>query len=72
MFALTGSVQFIGKLATYDAPCLVLVALASMLAITKRSMSIAIAPVIGALLAVATVTKYTGLARISRGSASGR
>jgi hypothetical protein len=64
VFALTGSVQFIGKLATYDAPCLVLVALASMLAITKRSMSIAIAPVIGALLAVATVTKYTGLALV--------
>jgi hypothetical protein len=60
VFALTGSVQFVGKLATYDAPCLVLVALATTLAITKRS--IATAPIIGALLAVATVTKYTGLA----------
>jgi hypothetical protein len=60
VFALTGSVQFIGKLATYDASCLVLVALASTLAITKRST--AIAPVIGTLLAVATVTKYTALA----------
>jgi hypothetical protein len=62
VFALTGSVQFIGKLATYDAPCLVLVALATMLAITKRS--IATAPIIGALLAVASVTKYTGLALV--------
>ena len=49
VFAMTGSVQFIGKLATYDAPCLVLVALATTLAITKKS--IAIAPIIGALLA---------------------
>ena len=62
VFALTGSVQFVGKLATYDAPCLVLVALATTLAITKRS--IATAPIIGALLAVATVTKYTGLALV--------
>jgi hypothetical protein len=60
VFAMTGSVQFIGKLATYDAPCLVLVALAVMLAITKRSM--ATASIIGALLALATVTKYTILA----------
>ena len=35
VFALTGSVQFVGKLATYDAPCLVLVALATTLAITN-------------------------------------
>jgi hypothetical protein len=60
VFALTGSVQFIGKLATYDAPCLVLVALAMTLAITKKS--IGTAPVIGGLLALAVVTKYTGLA----------
>jgi Dolichyl-phosphate-mannose-protein mannosyltransferase len=60
VFALTGSVQFIGKLATYDAPCLLLVAIATMLAITKNS--IITAPVVGALLAVATVTKYTSLA----------
>ena len=60
VFALTGSVQFVGKLATYDAPCLVLVALATTLAITKRS--IASAPIIGALLALATASKYTGLA----------
>jgi hypothetical protein len=60
VFALTGSVQFVGKLATYDAPCLVLIALATTLAVTKRS--IATAPVIGALLAAAAVTKYTGLA----------
>ena len=54
VFALAGSVQFIGKLATYDAPCLVLVALATTLAVTKRS--IAIAPIIGVLLAAASVT----------------
>jgi Dolichyl-phosphate-mannose-protein mannosyltransferase len=60
VFALAGSVQFIGKLATYDALCLVLVALAAMLAITRRS--VASAPVIGALLAGAVVTKYAGLA----------
>jgi hypothetical protein len=60
VFALTGSVQFVGKLATYDAPCLVLVALATTLAVTKRSM--ATASIVGALLAVATVTKYTALA----------
>lgn len=62
VFALTGSVQFIGKLATYDAPCLVLVALATMLAITRRS--VASAMVIGVLVAVASVTKYTGLALV--------
>jgi hypothetical protein len=62
VFVLTGSVQFIGKLATYDAPCLLLVALAAMLAITKNS--IITAPVIGALLAVATVTKYASLALV--------
>ena len=59
VFALTGSVQFVGKLATYDAPCLVLVALATTLAITKRS--IAVAPIIGALLAMAAVTQCPGL-----------
>jgi hypothetical protein len=60
IFALTGSVQFVGKLGTYDAPCLVLVGLAAALAVTKRS--IATAPIIGALLAAAAVTKYAGLA----------
>ncbi len=60
VFALTGSVQFVGKLATYDAPCLMLVALAALIAITSRS--VASAPLVGALLVVATVTKYAGLA----------
>jgi hypothetical protein len=60
VFALTGSVQFVGKLGTYDAPCLVLVALATTLAITSRS--ITGAAIIGALLAGAVVTKYAGLA----------
>jgi Dolichyl-phosphate-mannose-protein mannosyltransferase len=60
VFALTGSVQFVGKLATYDAPCLLLVSLATRLAVAKRSA--ATAPFIGVLLAVATVTKYTSLA----------
>jgi hypothetical protein len=62
VFALTGSVQFAGKLATYDAPCLVLVALATTLAVVKRS--VIVAPLIGTLLALAAVTKYTGLALV--------
>jgi Dolichyl-phosphate-mannose-protein mannosyltransferase len=62
VFALTASVQFVGKLATYDAPCLVLLALASTLAVTKRSMMVA--PIIGAFLAMAAVTKYTALALV--------
>lgn len=61
IFALSGSVQFIGKLATYDAPCLVLIAIATALAITTQR-PIVTAPMIGALLAVASVTKYTALA----------
>jgi Dolichyl-phosphate-mannose-protein mannosyltransferase len=60
VFALAGSVQFIGKLSTYDAPCLVLLALAAAVAITRES--IASAPVIGIFLALAPVTKYAGLA----------
>jgi hypothetical protein len=62
VFALAGSVQFIGKLATYDAPCLVLVALATTLAVTKRS--ITTAPIVGVLLAAASITKYAGLALV--------
>jgi Dolichyl-phosphate-mannose-protein mannosyltransferase len=60
VFVMGGSVQFIGKLATYDAACLVLIALATALATTKRS--IVTAPIIGTLLAVASATKYTALA----------
>jgi hypothetical protein len=62
VFALTGSVQFVGKLATYDAPCLTLIAVATALAITKKSM--ASAAIVGTLLAVATATKYAGLALV--------
>jgi Dolichyl-phosphate-mannose-protein mannosyltransferase len=62
VFALAGSVQFIGKLATYDAPCLALIALSAMVAITKKSISSA--PVVGLFLALAPVTKYAGLALV--------
>jgi hypothetical protein len=55
-------VLFIGKLATYDAPCLMFIAVAMMLALTTRSASTA--PVIGALLALACATKYAGLALV--------
>ena len=54
--------QYIGKYATYDAPCLALVALAAAIAITKRSL--ASASIVGTLLALATVTKYAGLALV--------
>ena len=60
VFALTGSVQYIGKYATYDAPCLALVALATAMAVTKRSLTSA--SIVGTLLALATVTKYAALA----------
>ena len=62
IFALTGSVQFIGKLATYDATCLVLIGLASMVAITRKS--ITSAPLVGVFLALAPVVKYAGLALV--------
>jgi hypothetical protein len=57
-FAVSGSVLFVGKLATYDAPCLALIALAMALAVTRNS--VVTAPVIGALLALAATTKYAG------------
>lgn len=60
VFAVSGSVLFIGKLATYDAPCIALVALATTLAITKRSFLSGV--VIGILLALAAATKYAGAA----------
>jgi hypothetical protein len=62
LFALAGSVQFIGKLATYDAPCLAFIALAAMVAITRQS--IASAPIIAVFLVLAPVTKYAGLALV--------
>jgi 4-amino-4-deoxy-L-arabinose transferase-like glycosyltransferase len=62
VFALAGSVQFVGKLATYDAPCLVLIAVAAYIAITKKSM--VSAAIVGTLLVTATATKYAGLAMV--------
>jgi hypothetical protein len=62
IFALTGSVQYIGKYATYDAPCVALIAVAAAIGITKRS--IASAPVVGILLVLASVIKYAGLALV--------
>jgi hypothetical protein len=62
VFALSGSVLFIGKLATYDAPCIALIALATALAITRRS--VATGAGIGVLLALAATTKYAGAAFI--------
>lgn len=62
VFALAGSVQFMGKLATYDAPCLCLIALGALVAVTRTS--IASAPVAGLFLALAPVTKYAGLALV--------
>src|ERR1700722_12629776 len=46
VFVLTGSVQYIGKYATYDAPCVALLAMATAVAITKRSVPSAV--VVGA------------------------
>jgi len=60
VFAFTGSVQYIGKYATYDAPCAALLALAAAVAITRRSLPSAL--VVGVLLALAGVVKYAGLA----------
>lgn len=62
VFATTASVQYIGKYATYDAPCVALLAMATAFAITKRSMSSA--AIVGALLALASVTKYAALALV--------
>lgn len=62
VFAFTGSVQYIGKYATFDAPCLALLAVATALGITKRSVPSAI--VVGTLLALATAIKYVGLALV--------
>lgn len=62
IFALTGSVQYIGKYATYDAPCLTLIALAAAIGITRKSMYSA--PMVGALLSGAVVTKYASLSLV--------
>lgn len=62
IFALAGSVQFAGKLATYDAPCLALIAVAVMLAITRKS--ITSASLVSLFLVLASATKYAGLALV--------
>ncbi len=62
VFILTGSVQYIGNYATFDAPCLALVAAAGAIGITRRGVSSA--ALAGALLALATATKYAGLALV--------
>ena len=62
VFALSGSVLFVGKLATYDAPCIALIALAMTWAITRRS--VVSGAGIGILLALAATTKYAGAAFI--------
>jgi hypothetical protein len=62
VFALSGSVQYIGKYATYDAPCVALIGVAAAAGITKRSVSSAAAA--GILLALASVSKYAGLALV--------
>jgi 4-amino-4-deoxy-L-arabinose transferase-like glycosyltransferase len=60
LFALNGSVLFVGTLATYDALCVVGIAVAAMLAATGRSYSSAVLAGLG--LTVAVVAKYAGVA----------
>jgi hypothetical protein len=60
VFSLSGSVLFLGKYATYDAPCLLLVALALLFAVSHESLKTA--GLAGGLLALAAVTKYAGVA----------
>ena len=61
-FAVSGSVLFVGKLATYDAPCIALIAAALTVGLTKVSVTSGAA--VGALLALAAATKYAGAAFI--------
>jgi hypothetical protein len=60
VFATSGSVLFIGKLATFDAPCIALIGLALALAVTQSSVTTG--ALIGVLLALAATTKYVGIA----------
>jgi 4-amino-4-deoxy-L-arabinose transferase-like glycosyltransferase len=62
VFALTGSVQFIGHMATFDAPCMALLAVAAAFGITKRSIFSAV--IAGVLLALTSATKYAGVALV--------
>ncbi|MEX5297009.1 glycosyltransferase family 39 protein [Kocuria sp. CPCC 205268] len=61
-FAVTGPVVFVSALATFDALCLLLLALALYLGVTRRSYPSA--AVAGLALAAAAVVKYTGAAFI--------
>ena len=58
LFSVSGSVLFIGKLATYDAPCLALIAVSLYLGVCRRGWFSAAA--CGTCLALAAVTKYVG------------
>jgi hypothetical protein len=58
LFSVSGSVLFIGKLATYDAPCLALIAVGLYVAVCRRGLWSGV--VCGACLALAAVTKYAG------------
>lgn len=62
VFVLSGSVLFLGRFATYDAPSLALVGLAACIAVTRRSILSGIP--VGVLLTLAGITKYAGLAFI--------
>lgn len=57
MFSLTGPVIYIAHLGTFDAPVVLLLALALWLGLTRTSMRSAL--LMGAILALAVVTKYT-------------
>ena len=57
MFSLTGPVIYVAHLGTFDAPVVLLLALALWLGLTRTSMRSAL--LMGAVLALAVVTKYT-------------
>jgi hypothetical protein len=65
LFAFTGPVLFLSRLATFDALALVMLALAATLAVTVPSLSVQaatfIAPTIGLLLLLAITAKYVAL-----------
>ncbi len=58
LFSVSGSVLFIGKLATYDAPCLALIAVGLYVAVCRRGLLSG--ALCGGCLALAAVTKYAG------------
>lgn len=62
LFGVQGSVLVVGRLATYDAPCLLLLALAALLALRVGAAPRPTqAPLLGAVLVLAVATKYAGL-----------